>query len=113
MGVVIGDYDILKEAFKDDKLNSRPLELMWGNEYFRFGNGKDSRGLLFSVGEEWTEQRRFALRRLRDFGLGKSSMEDLIQEEIRELCSHLNTKLDQPLSVYLIYNLSVVNALWT
>ena len=40
-------------------------------------------------------------------------MEDLIQEEIRELCSHLNTKLDQPLSVYLIYNLSVVNALWT
>ena len=40
-------------------------------------------------------------------------MEDLIQEEIRELCSHLNTKLDQPLSVNLIYNLSVVNALWT
>ena len=40
-------------------------------------------------------------------------MEDLIQEEIRELCNHLNTKLDQPISVYLIYNLSVVNALWT
>ena len=69
--------------------------------------------LILFQGEEWTEQRRFALRRLRDFGLGKSSMEDLIQEEIRELCSHLNTKLDQPLSVYLIYNLSVVNALWT
>ena len=47
--VVIGDYDILKEAFKDDKLNSRPLELMWANEYFRFGNGKDSRGLIFTV----------------------------------------------------------------
>ena len=47
--VVIGDYDILKEAFKDDKLNSRPLELMWANQYFRFGNGKDSRGLIFTV----------------------------------------------------------------
>ena len=40
-------------------------------------------------------------------------MEDLIQEEIRELCNHLNTKLDQPMSVFLIYNLSIVNALWT
>ena len=47
--VVIGDYDILKEAFKDDKLNSRPVELMWMNQYFRYGNGKDARGLLFSV----------------------------------------------------------------
>ena len=47
--VVIGDYQLLKEAFKDDKLNSRPLDLMWANQYFRFGNGKDSRGLLFSV----------------------------------------------------------------
>ena len=47
--VVIGDYNILKEAFKDDKLNSRPKELMWMNQYFRFGNGTDSRGLLFTV----------------------------------------------------------------
>ena len=47
--VVIGDYNILKEAFKEDKLNSRPVELMWMNQYFRYGNGRDSRGLLFSV----------------------------------------------------------------
>jgi hypothetical protein len=55
---------------------------MWLNEEFRHGDGTASRGLLFSVGREWTEQRRFALRRLRDFGLGKSSMEELIHEEI-------------------------------
>ena len=47
--VIIGDYNILKEAFKDDKLNSRPLEMMWANQYFRYGDGTDSRGLLFSV----------------------------------------------------------------
>ena len=47
--VVIGDYDTLKEAFKDENINSRPFELMWMMGYFRFGNGTDSRGLLFSV----------------------------------------------------------------
>ena len=47
--VVLGDYNILKEAFKDDKLNSRPYELMWGNQYFRYGDGTDSRGLIFTV----------------------------------------------------------------
>ena len=47
--VVIGDYQSLKEAFKDDKGNGRPLDFMWLNEEFRHGDGTDSRGLLFSV----------------------------------------------------------------
>ncbi len=47
--VVIGDYDVLKEAFKDDKAAARPPEAMWFNVYFRFGNGHDARGLLFSA----------------------------------------------------------------
>jgi hypothetical protein len=28
-------------------------DLNWFNAYFRFGNGTDSRGLLFSLGQEW------------------------------------------------------------
>ena len=47
--VVIGDYQSLKEAFKDDKGNGRPLDFMWLNEEFRHGDGTDSRGILFSV----------------------------------------------------------------
>ena len=54
-----------QEIFKNDGLSSRPPELNWFNEYFRYGNGTDSRGLVFSQGSEWTEQRRFALRNLR------------------------------------------------
>ena len=42
-------------------------------------------GLLFSTGHEWVEQRRFALRQLRDLGFGKSSMEDMINEEVGKL----------------------------
>ena len=64
-------------------------------------------------GHEWTEQRRFALRRLRDFGLGKSSMEELIHEEIRQLFEQLDRQINQPLTMSLIFNVSVLNALWT
>ena len=47
--VVIGEYHSLKEAFKDDKGNGRHPDMMWFNEHFRYGNGKDARGLLFSL----------------------------------------------------------------
>ena len=69
--VVIGDFEALNKVFKSDLSTARPPEMMWFNEEFRFGNGSDARGLIFSVGKEWSEQRRFALRRLRDLGLGK------------------------------------------
>lgn len=42
-------------------------------------------GLLQSSGPEWVEQRRFALRQLRDLGFGKSSMEDTINDEVDKL----------------------------
>ena len=46
--VVIGDYQLLKDAFKDDRGSGRPLDFMWFNEEFRHGDGTDARGLLFS-----------------------------------------------------------------
>ena len=40
-------------------------------------------------------------------------MEDLILEEIRGLFNKLDDQINTPLSMNLIYNVSVVNALWT
>ena len=42
------------------------------------------RGIMFSNGKEWQEQRRFTLKNLRDFGFGKLSMEGLILEEVQK-----------------------------
>ena len=40
-------------------------------------------------------------------------MEELIHEEILQLFNKLDNQINLPLSMSLIYNVSVVNALWT
>ena len=47
-------------------------------------------GVISSSGRYWSEQRRFLLKNLKDFGFGRSSMESLIQEEMVKLCAKLS-----------------------
>ncbi|PIC24467.1 hypothetical protein B9Z55_017799 [Caenorhabditis nigoni] len=52
----------------------------------RWSNGgqniiREGRGIIASNGEFWQEHRRFALKTLRDFGLGRNIMEEKIMEE--------------------------------
>lgn len=48
--------------------------------------------MFFSDGPFWVEQRRFTLRHLRDFGFGKSSMEEFIMEEIEDTIKEITQK---------------------
>jgi len=49
----------------------------------------------------------------RDFGFGKSSMEELINEEVLQFSAELDKHLNQPISVKNKFNISVINGLWT
>jgi methyl farnesoate epoxidase/farnesoate epoxidase len=67
---------------KRDEFQGRPEVESWCIR----NDGKKNRGILFSDGvHSWNEQRRFALRTLRDFGFGKQSMEGLLQSELQAL----------------------------
>ena len=115
--VVIADFKIMKELLKRDEISGRPPAYPF-NE-FRPGHntvGNDSQGrspgVLLSQGRGWREQRRFLLRNLRDFGFGKSEMEDTLLEEVDKLCKEYMKIVGEPVCLDNTLNLSIVNALW-
>ena len=115
--VIVADYKMMKELLKRDEISGRPPAYPF-NE-FRPGHntvGKDSigrnPGVLLSQGRGWREQRRFLLRNLRDFGFGKSEMEDTLLDEVDKLCKEYKKVAGEPVCLDNTLNLSIVNALW-
>ena len=60
-------------------------------------------------GEDWKTLRRFTLRALRDFGLGKSSLEDKIKDELENVLDELDKKCGVPYCPQKLFYQSVSN----
>ena len=58
-----------------------------------------STGIVFTDGEVWREHRRFTLTCLRDFGMGKVSLEAKIHEEASYLLAEVATENGRPFDV--------------
>ena len=69
-------------------------------------------GVILSEGKTWVEQRRFALRTLRDFGFGKQGMEELIQEEVELFKALILKNGEESFDFNNKLNLPILNALW-
>ena len=115
--VVVADYDILKEVLKDEAICHRQ-DMTPINEYrpgyWTVGeeNKGSQPGVSFSQGPYWKEQRRFLLRNLRDFGFGKSEMEDTLLDEVDKLCNEYSKLEGKEVCLDNTMNLSIINALW-
>ncbi|CAH2314078.1 cytochrome P450 2G1-like [Pelobates cultripes] len=89
--VVLCGYDAVKEALVDN-----------GDEFGLRGQLPvidlyiQGHGVIFSNGDQWKELRRFSLMTLRNFGMGKRSIEERIKEEALCLVDELKKKNGEP-----------------
>ncbi|KAK7796564.1 hypothetical protein U0070_023717 [Myodes glareolus] len=69
-------------------------------------------GVVFApYGHEWREQRRFSVSTMRDFGLGKKSLEQWVTEEAGHLCDAFTKQAGQPFNPTTLLNKSVCNVI--
>ncbi|XP_043921514.1 cytochrome P450 2F2-like [Protopterus annectens] len=86
--VILHGYKTVKEALVDYAIEfaDRPNDPL----FFAMSNDK---GIAFApYGEQWKEKRRFMTMLLRNFGMGKTSMESRIQEELKCLMKCFDDK---------------------
>ncbi|XP_019491778.1 PREDICTED: cytochrome P450 2C23-like [Hipposideros armiger] len=102
--VVLHGYEVIKEALIDQ-----------GDEFLGRGpfpiitDVQKGHGILFSNGETWKQMRRFSLMTLRNFGMGKRSIEERVQEEARCLVEELRKTEAQPVDPTFILNCAPCN----
>ncbi|XP_008060187.1 cytochrome P450 2D17-like [Carlito syrichta] len=76
------------------------------------GFGPRSQGIFMArYGPVWREQRRFALSTLRNFGLGKKSLEQSVTEEAACLCAAFADHAGRPFSPNALLNRAVSNVI--
>ncbi|XP_006014869.1 cytochrome P450 2C19-like isoform X1 [Alligator sinensis] len=102
--VALHGYEAVKEALIDraDKFAARG-RMPIGD---KFNNGL---GIVFSNGERWKQLRQFALTTLRNFGMGKRSIEMQIQEEAQYLVKKLSSTQKMPFDPTFLLSCAVSN----
>ncbi|XP_054907227.1 cytochrome P450 2D17-like isoform X2 [Poeciliopsis prolifica] len=103
--VVINGFESMKEAIvvKAADFAGRPQDLFINDVTQRKGV------VMVDYGPMWRQHRRFALMTLRNFGLGKKSMEDKILEEIQHTVKTLEKNSGQTLSPQVMFHNAASN----
>ncbi|XP_063790601.1 cytochrome P450 2K1-like [Pseudophryne corroboree] len=104
--VIIAGYKAVKDALitqADDFGHRAEIPIM---TLLTKGNG-----LLFSHGELWKSMKRFTLSALRDFGMGKKTIEVKIQEELTPLIEDIKSHNGKPFDSKVILTNAMANVI--
>ncbi|NWI62517.1 CP2C8 protein, partial [Todus mexicanus] len=104
--VMLHGYDVVKEALVDRAEEFAARGKMPIGD--RTNNGL---GIVFSNNKEWLEVRRFALTTLRNFGMGKRTIEERIQEETEYLLEEINKTKGTPFDPTFMLSCAISNVI--
>ncbi|XP_075440368.1 cytochrome P450 2K1-like [Ascaphus truei] len=102
--VVLAGYETVKDALVNhaEEFGERARTPI----FQKMDKGK---GVIFSHGDNWKMMRRFTITTLRDFGMGKSSIEQKVIEECAHLIQHFESFKGKPFDNTMIMNAAVAN----
>ncbi|XP_073481204.1 cytochrome P450 2K4-like [Aquarana catesbeiana] len=102
--VALCGYDAVKDALINhaEEFSDRPRAPI-------LNKMQRENGLVFTNGETWKVMRRFALSTLRDYGMGKRTIEDKISEEAEFLVQTIESHGGKPFNNQTIINAAVAN----
>lgn len=105
--VFIQDFEKAKEMVFSDHFTGR----VQNSHYLSNVRGIDGKpiGIITNDGELWKNLRRFSLTQLKNFGFGKQSMENIIQEEVDLV---LNGFQNGDSFIRFPFNASIFNIIW-
>lgn len=105
--VFLCNYKLIKEGFSRPDITYRP-----DNEAMHFISDGVPAGVIMTNGKHWQNARRFLLRNLRDFGMGKTYLEEAIQKEATGLVEDFKKFSGTPAVFPKSLNVAVLNVVW-
>ncbi|XP_061452467.1 cytochrome P450 2F3-like [Rhineura floridana] len=104
--VVLCSYTVVKEA-----LVAQAEEFSGRGQLPSFSKDFNEHGVVFANGDRWRQLRRFSLSTLRNFGMGKRSIEERIQEEAQCLVEEFRKTQGVPFVPISILSRAVSNVI--
>ncbi|XP_015281061.1 PREDICTED: cytochrome P450 2F3-like [Gekko japonicus] len=104
--VVLCSYKVVKEA-----LVEQAEEFSGRAQLPAFSKDFKEHGVVFSNGDRWKHLRRFSLHTLRNFGMGKRSVEEQIRTEAQFLVQELCKTEERPFDPVFIISRAVSNVI--
>ncbi|KAF4529910.1 hypothetical protein B566_EDAN018183 [Ephemera danica] len=105
VAVAVTGYEAVHHVFTSEEFEGRP-----DNFFVRLRSMGTRKGITFTDGRHWHEQRSFAVKHLKSLGFGKITMENLILEQVSDTLEKFTKQTDEPICPDLAP--SVMSVLW-
>ncbi|NXF75975.1 CP2DH protein, partial [Sclerurus mexicanus] len=112
--VVLNGYKTVKEALvhRSEDFADRPYYPIY--EHLGYGKKSEGKWIVFArYGHVWKEIRKFTLSTLRNFGMGKKSLEERVVEEAGFLCSAIKSEEGRSFDIHFPVNSAICNVICT